>query len=263
MNLEKYTQSRRHPVRTFFAVTIPVVLLFIAGQYAVLSMIAVREYIRQLYLQEDVLLLSAKTDPDSETFSLYKDKTWLESRFQLTKSDSISLSVNLKDSVLQLELKGVVLQSSKMIDFRLDELFKHFNMGAYHHYFAEQATGKSVLATIAKEPLIVQKAPRDSMEYASRQHPVDSTKQEAVHWLVNLDNGITLKIEGVGTNKGVQKGRLFWWKLKLQQLMSDLKKTFFFKVPEYKPEINIMVDEVDAKAIYRALPVCPQICIRL
>ena len=73
-----------------------------------------------------------------------------------------------------------------MIDFKIDELFKHLKLGAYHHYFGEPALGESLLATIEKEPLIVKKAPRDSVEFANQSHVIDSTKQEAVHWLVEF-----------------------------------------------------------------------------
>lgn len=265
MNLEKYTQSKKHPVRNFFAILIPVILLFVAAQYAVLSMTAVRKYVEKLYQQEDVLLLSTANEPDEETYNLYKDKTWLEGRFQLTKEDSISLAVNLKDSVLQLELKGVVLKSSKMIDFQIDELFRHLNIGAYHHYFGERATGDSVLATIEKEPLIVKKAPRDSIEYANQQHVVDTTKQEVVHWMVSLNNDILLKIEGVDTaeNEAWLQSKQFWWKQDLVQLKSDLRKTVLFKQPDYRPEMTLILNEADAKAIFRALPDKPQVCIRL
>jgi len=265
MDLQKYSQRKKHPVRNFFAVVVPVVLLLIGIQYAVLSVLAVRRYQKNLYKSEDVMLLSVAQEPNDSTFSLYKDKTWLESRFQITKTDSISLSVNLRDSVLQLELKGVVLKSSKMIDFKIDELFKHLKLGAYHHYFGEPALGESLLATIEKEPLIVKKAPRDSVEFANQSHVIDSTKQEAVHWLVELDNDISLKIEGVDQNTSGDwlDGKQFWWKQDLERLKTDLSKTFFFEVPDYKPELTIILNESDAKAIFRALPMKPQICIRL
>jgi len=264
MNSQKYTRKLSHPVRRFFAVTIPVVLLLIVGQYAVLSIVAVRDNLKMLYDQEDVKLLSGNIPADSTWFMHYKDKTWLETRYQISRTDSISLSVNLGDSTLQLELKGVVLKRSKILDFRADQIFSHLNEGAYHHFFGVQAVAESALSTIEKEPLIVKNAPKDTIEYAEQEHVIGSAKSEVVHWLLQLDNGIVLKIEGADklSNDGGWMGRKFWWKQDFMQLKKDIQKTLFFEIPDYKPEIAMVISEADAKAIFRALPTSPLICIR-
>ncbi|PTN08822.1 hypothetical protein [Mangrovibacterium marinum] len=256
---------RKSKERKFITIFGSVILLLVAVQYVVLSIIAVRNYVKMLYQQEDVRLLSVAAEPDAETCTLYRDKTWLESRFQLTKADSISLSVNLKDSVLQLELKGVVLKSSKLIDFQIDELFRRLNIGAYHHYFGEPARGTSLLSTIARSPLVVKKAPRDSVEYANQQHIIATTRQEIVHWMLTLDNQIVLKIEGVDTDARSEwlQSKQFWWKQDLKQAKTDLQKTIRFKQPDYRPSISLILNEADAKAIFRALPDQPQVCVRL
>ena len=265
MNIQKYTQKPAHPVRRFFAFAIPVVLILLVVQYAVLSVMSVRRYLKTVYEQEDVTLLSGSKDADSTWFNDYKEKTWLETRFQITRTDSISLSLNLKDSLLQLELKGVVLKSSKIMDFKADRFFSLLNAGAYHHFFGVQASGESALSTIEKEPLTIKKAPKDTIEYNAQSHIAkDSLDTEAVHWLLKLDNGIVLKIEGTDeyTNAEWWLGQQFWWKQNLVQLKKDLRKTLLFRIPDYQPEIAMVISEADAKAIYRALPTHPLICIR-
>lgn len=265
MNIQKYTQNTKHPVRRFFAVAIPLVLVLIALQYAVLSIVSVRNHLKAVYELEDVQLLSGTFGSDTAYFNHYKEKTWLETRFQIAKTDSISLSVNLKDSVLQLELKGVVLKSSPLLDFKADQFFHELTPGAYHHFFGVQATGASALSTIEKEPLIVKKAPKDTAEFNAQSHiEKDTTKLEAVHWLVKLDNGIVLKIEGTDelANTDWWGGKKFWWKQDFEQMKLDMRKTLVFKVPEYQPAISMVISEDDARAIYRALPQHPLICIR-
>jgi len=251
-------------MRLFFKVTLACILLLVAGQYAALSVLAVRKHLKSLYELEDVRLLSGQQDADSAYFNLYKEKIWLETRFQIAKTDSISLSLNLKDSLLQLELKGVVLKAVKIQQFRCDPFFQHLNAGAYYHYFGSQATGESALSTIVKEPLTVKKAPKDTIEFANQKHVADSVKSEAVHWLLKLDNGITVKIEGSDADSRTDwwLGQRFWWRQDLVKLKEDLKQTVAFKVPEYVPEIEMVISESDAKAIYRALPTYPLVCIR-
>ncbi|WP_372772973.1 hypothetical protein [Mangrovibacterium sp.] len=260
-NMSKRSKS----VRIFLLVAIPVILFLVAIQYAVLSVVSVRNHLKSVYQLDDVKLLSAGSGADTVWFGHYKEKTWLETRFQISRTDSISLSINLKDSLLQLELKGVVLKTSKITAFEADQFFYQLNAGAYHHFFGGQATGTNALSTIEKEPLIVKKAPKDSIEFANQKHVVDSLKDEAVHWMLKLDNGIVLKIEGTDeyTNSEWWQGQQFWWKQDFLQLKKDLRKTLFFEVPEYQPQIELVISEADAKAIYRALPVQPLICIRM
>jgi len=264
MNIQKHSRKRSHPVRKFFAVVVPLILLFVAVQYAVLSVMAVRKHLKALYELEDVQLLSVGHDVDSTYFKLYKEKIWLETRFQISKTDSISLSVDLKDSLLQLELKGVVLKSVKIQEFRYDPFFKYLNTGAYYHYFGVQAVGESALSTIEKEPLKIKKAPKDTIEFANQTHIADSVKTEAVHWLLKLDNGIVVKIEGSDADSKSDwwMGQRFWWQQDFVGLKKDLEQTLAFKVPEYVPQIGMVISEADAKAIYRALPVHPLVCIR-
>lgn len=254
-----------HPIRNFLKYTIPVVLAFIALQYAVLSVFAVRKEMKAINEQVDVKLSTINADKvDSAYFELYKEKAWLETRFQITKTDSISLSVNLKDSVLQLELKGVVLKSSKMTDFEADQFLYQLTPGAYHHLFGTQAQGESDFSTITKEPLIIKKAPKDTSEVQVAA-VADTSKIEAVHWMLALDNGIIIKIEGTDQYSQSDKwiGQKFWFKQDLKKIRKDLVQTIQFKTPVYQPEIRIVISESDAKAIYRALPAHPLICTRL
>jgi hypothetical protein len=254
--------NKNRSVKRWLVYILPALLLFVVVQYAVLSIVSVRSHLKTEFRDQDKKLAGIDIQ-DTTLFNLYKEKTWLESRLQVAGEDSISLSVNMKDSVLQLELKGVVLKTSKVIDFKADRYFTHLQPEAYHHLFGSVASGESALATIEKVPLIVKKAPKDTAEYASQSHVMDSVKTEEVHWLLTLNNGIILKIEG--TDKGSASSRYrnkFWWQLDMNQLKEDIRKTMLFKVPEYQPTIAMIVSEADARAIYRALPEKPSVCIR-
>ena len=241
---------------------LPGILLFIAVQYTVLSIISVRQLVTNVSTASDTQAnLDAITD--TSWISLYKEKTWLESRLRVAKTDSISLSINLKDSLMQLELKGVVLKSSKIVDYHADRFFSLMNSTAYHHYFGTEVTGESAESTIQKVPIVLKKAPKDSLEYASQSTTPDSTKTEEVHWVLELSNGNILQIEGAsdsGKQKKWKNG--FWMKQNFKRITSDLSQTIRFEVPEYKPTISIIIAEPDAKAIYRALPEKPSVCIR-
>ncbi len=266
MDIQKLSRKPSHPVRNFLKFAIPSVLLVIAIQYAVLSVTSVRKKMEEINSQVDVRLSGIPADNVEETyFGLYKEKTWLETRFQIAKTDSISMAVNLKDSLLQIELKGVVLKASKITAFGIDGIFGQLSPGAYHHLFGVQAQAISGMSTIPKEPLVIKKAPKDSTEVTPPGTPSDTVKTEAVHWMLNLDNGIVLKIEGTDrySRSDWWIGQRFWLWQDINAVKDELRETIRFKTPVYKPEIRLVVSEADAKAIYRALPQYPLVCVRL
>lgn len=242
-----------------------IILAVIALQYTFFSVSGVRKRMEMINSQIDVkLLTTADAEKDTAWLRLYREKDWLETRLQIARTDSISLSVNLPDSTLQIELKGVVLKKSKMLDFKADHFFYQLNPAAYHHLLGKQAMADTVVSSIPKEPLIIKKAPKDTADVQDAA-AVDTTRIEIVHWIINLDNQVVLKVEGVdpASKSDWWEGQKFWISQNLRQTTHDLGKAILFKTPEYYPEIRIVIPEADAKALYRALPMRPLVCVRL
>ncbi|MEL7585963.1 MAG: hypothetical protein AAGU19_04555 [Prolixibacteraceae bacterium] len=251
--------------RRFFVAGV-IILAVIALQYTFLSVSAVRKRMKAINSEIDVKLLTpADVGKDTAWLRLYKEKDWLETRFQIARTDSISLSVNLSDSTMQIELKGVVLKKTKILDFEVDRFLYRLTPGAYHHLLGKQARADTVIASIPRQPLIIKKAPKDTTEVEDGTATIDTTKLEIVHWVLNLDNQMVVKIEGVdpGVRSDWWAGHRFWMFQNLKQTAKDLSRTVLFKMPEYQPEIRLIIPEADAKALYRALPVKPLVCIRL
>ncbi len=241
-----------------------VVLAVVALQYTVFSVAAVRKRMKTINSQIDVKLLANRDIRDTVYLRLYKEKDWLETRLQIARTDSISLSVDLLDSTLQIELKGVVLKESKILDFNADRFLYRLTPAAYHHLLGKQAKADTVISSIVKEPLIIKKAPKDTADVEDGTALIDTSKVEAVHWVLKLDSQIVLKIEGVDPNSSDWwAGQKFWLSQDLKQTVNDLSRTVLFKTPEYLPEVRLVIPEADARAFYRALPIKPLVCIRL
>lgn len=248
--------------KRWLAFLLPVILLSIAIQYTSLSTISVQKQLKTVSEIKDVDVPFYEVK-DSAWLSAFKDRNWIDCRLQTSKADSISLSVNLKDSILQLELKGVVIKTTSIIDFKADRFFQELNPVAYHHYFGEETMSTGMQATIEKIPVIVKKAPKDTLEYAAQSHVVDTLKREDVHWLIMLANGIELRVEGTETTaKSYSWQNGFWLKQDYLRIKNNMDRTLKFQVPEYNPTLKLVISETDAKAIYRALPHQPKICIR-
>ncbi|WP_372752888.1 hypothetical protein [Labilibaculum sp.] len=244
---------------------IMVVTIGIALQYGIFSVIGVRQKMKMFDRQVDANLLSLNENYiDSNIVDLYQKKVFLETRFQMSKNDSINLSLNLKDSLLQLEMKGVVIKSTKIIDFEVDQFLYHLKPATYQYLFGSQLQVNSYLSTISKAPIVIKKAPKYAGEALVSNAKIDSVKTEAVHWMLCLDKEIILKIEGRDqfSQSNWWSGHMFWWREDLNNF-KKIKKAILFTVPEYHPEIRVVVSESEAKAIYRALPVKPFVGIRL
>ncbi|MBN2596266.1 hypothetical protein [Labilibaculum sp.] len=262
---KNYNSRSFHLFRNYITYSILVVIIGIALQYGVFSVMAVRQKMKMFDQEVDAALLSVnERHMDPVLVDLFKEKVFLETRFQMSKADSISLSINLKDSILQLELKGVVIKSTKITDFEVDQFLYQLKPATYQHLFGRQSQVKSYSSTISKVPIVVKKAPKDTTEAQALSVKIDSVKSEVVHWMLKLDKEIILKIEGSDPYF-----RSHWWigqKFWLREDMNsfkNFKETIRFKVPEYYPEIRLVISESDAKAIYRALPAKPLVGIRL
>ncbi len=264
--MEQRNNIPKSPARIYWVVlsVLFVVLALVALQYSIFTVRSIREKMKSINEKEDVKLLGLDVETDTAYSRLYKEKSWLETRSQIAMTDSISLSVNLSDSTWQIELKGVVLDKAKIIDYKADRFFYQLGLGAYHHLLGKQAQADTVYSTIPKVPIVVKKAPKDTTEVDESIH-IDTVDVEVVHWILKLDNSIVLKIEGVNpaASGGWWNGHKFWIQQLLTETKQNLARTLYFKSPEYLPEIRLEVSEADAKAFYRALPLNPLICIRL
>ncbi len=238
--------------------------LFAMLSYAVFSVAGVRQKMKLLNEQSDAQLLNF--DPllvDSAYMELFREKNWLETRLILSKADSIYLSVNLNDSLVQLEMKGVVLVQIKMLDFKYDRFFDELSPGVYRHLFATQVQVDSTFSTIEKMPITIKKVVGGNSEMKG-ESPDTIRIVETVHWISWLDNGVRINIEGVGTDfpTGNWRSEVFWISQDLQKIAQTIRQTSALKLPDYYPEITLVLSDRDAKTIFRALPEKPFVAFR-
>ena len=87
---------------------------------------------------------------------------------------------------------------------------------------------------------------------------------EAVHWISWLDNGVRINIEGIGTDFPDRNWHreLFWISQDLKKIARTIKQASALKLPDYYPEITLVLTDRDAKTIFRALPEKPFVAFR-
>jgi hypothetical protein len=199
-------------------------------------------------------------DPPVVTFVPYH-MAFLEARNTLSKVDSVSLSINLADTVASLEMGGVVVFTAPLEGSRVSPLLKAMKPEALSNLLRSPARVLTYHATIEKEPVTVKQAPRDTTEAAQNDEELPVVTRKAAFFTLHLDNGIHIVVmphdEG-GLRRVVYTARqnLYLFGQRLAVLVKG-------ELPHDVPVITIEVSADDARTLFRALPEKAQVALRL
>jgi hypothetical protein len=200
---------------------------------------------------------------DSEYLKLLKEKAFLQSETLMAETDSIYLTLNMKDSTANLEISGVVVHKAKMTKMSISRILSG-SEDAILSMFSTPLNIASSIATIKKEPVMIKIAPKDTSEYKPDIVP-DTTIVEPVNYILQMNEGIRIYIYQDENVKSKDRLSRFRFDLsdRIRDIRSALKRVAVLKVPEYHPFIKIRLPRADAKIIYRALPKNGQIAVFL
>lgn len=221
-------------------------ILFIVN--LVFSLVRVNNYTKETVMNSDSTLVSDNWS-NAEFQNLIKEKLWLEQQLLLAKSDSFSLGINLKDSVVQVQLKGTVIFQTKILDQSPSRFYMNTGKETYFNVFGEVARINSGKANISKRPIKKVLAPPVGTEKEITK--TDTTAAERISWNFTTNNQIQFVIYGVGQNPdstfNVKRNKdLFNYRLKTG-FSSPFSKN-------YTTTLFLWINDNDAKSIYRALP---------
>lgn len=179
------------------------------------------------------------------------------SRWELSKGDSISLSLNLRDSLASLEMKGTPIRQCRILRFEVSRALKRLQAkGRLHEWSATPFKLQSDLATLPKAPVRVVTAPKDTLEAQARAQEEIPLEKNAVHFTLDFDRNLTLAI--VQAQDLTFEGRLKKWSYEWKRSWAAAKEAVQAltrsELPEHRMLIELELSQEDAKAIYRALP---------
>jgi len=253
--------------RKYVILIIVLSVLVLTSIYAFLSIGAVREQMKSAQIM-------AQDSPpiNSSLYTQLKQKAWLESRLKMASLDSIGMSIDLEQLTIQLELKGVVIMSSKIRGCSISGFFKKIDGNVYFTTFGTPLTIKEYKSSIEKNPLKIVQVPKDTIAAqaaadADAKKEKEALKSENVFWTVKLDRGFDLDIQGIDSIAEAQKkyklGKGFEFERDLKNIANSFQHILKFTKPTYTPEILISIPENEAKAILRALPRNASVTIRI
>lgn len=238
------------------------VLLLIAVQYTICSILSVQQKLSELQAKTPAGQSGMSSNEiDSAYFELYKQKLWLYNRYDNAKFNTMTLSIDLKNRLVALELQGVVLKSSPIESVKVDGFIRHLSPVFYPGLFGQSTQIDTALCTIVKVPVKVSKAA--TVSSTPNKLSSDSANESTAHCRFYLKNGVILNLKGMPADKRPDwNGKKFWFIQNIKNGLQKLQQSLLFRVPDYHPVMSLQLQDNDLKAIFRALPDHARICIR-
>lgn len=187
-----------------------------------------------------------------EMKSLLKELTYKKALLKLAEQDSIQLVINLRDSLVCLSIKGVIIHSTKIDYYKNDLLLSRLPSMEYSKLFGEPLPVYRQYSTIVKEPVVVRDAPKDTIEATMNAYTPDTLIQNPAFVQLRAAYGINIIIKQ-DLNPTV-KDKLFYAKFNLKIFGEQISDLIRFKGFAHQNRIVIKIPNNDLRAIYRALP---------
>jgi hypothetical protein len=186
---------------------------------------------------------------------LIREKAFLSSQVKLAENDSIGMLINMRDSVVQLMIKGLPIRTIRISEYDISPFFQRANQEAIFSMLSSPMVITDMQATFMKDPLKVKIAPKDTTSAVVDAKP-DTTDYEAVFFTLYTDQKVRFFFEQVEDTVGADRRARFFFDLKdrSRNARATVKAIVRMDTPPYVPYIKIWLPKADAKIIYRAIP---------
>ena len=200
-----------------------------------------------------------------EYLDLQKKKAFLQAKILMAGSDSIGLSIDLRDSIASLEINGASVYSVHINQIRTSSIFRKVDEYSVIKMLSKPFEVQESFSSIKKEPLITTIAPKDTIAANIPTVLPDTSSVEPVNFILLLNNGVKLYVYQAEDNTSSDRKNMFRFDLydRLSYARGAIKNIMSLKIPESQPFIKIRLPKDDVKIIYRAIPTKGMIAIYL
>lgn len=215
------------------------------------------------YSQDENIKYDPGIFSDSAFKMVNRERSFLKARIAMASTDSLSLSVNLRDSIAVLEINGVTVHTAHIPRFIISKVFRKTDEYAITSMLSSPLNISSDVSSIEKEPVMLKTAPRDTSEYKPDIIP-DTTISKSVNYMLEMDGGIRLYVYGSGVKRDGSLA-FFFFDLadRFRNSLDIFRSVISLKVPDYHPYIKIWMEKSDARIIYRGLPRKGQVAVHI
>jgi hypothetical protein len=193
------------------------------------------------------------------------ERAFEKNRLSLAEKDSIYMVIDLPDSLIILEIKGVTVKKTRIMDMEVSNRFAIIPHENLLPWISEPFTLKHDLSTIPKSPIVVKQAPKDTIEAAktsSAPRPPDST---GVFYTFYFDRNLLIEVEQSNPPEADVMDRVKAY-LDTKKQESTQSVIQMLKKPEQTDQpmrIKLVMSDVDARAIFRAVPANTKLILKL
>ena len=193
---------------------------------------------------------------DPELRSALKKNIWLQNQISLAKDPSLSLGIDLNDSVIQIQINGLALLQSRILYIQPKEFLTDIDAGVYAKLFGKTAIIIEEKSQTLKRPIRKKKVIRGADIVEEK---LDSISQH-FQWEFVMDHHIKVVVNGLSpVNDTVLEAPDIEMDRFRYHLASALQKQDSLA---YHPVLFLWLNEKEARAIYRALPDHAKVLLR-
>ncbi len=181
---------------------------------------------------------------------------FLQNRLDLARQDSIYMVLNLQDSLLDIEIKGLPVQRCKLHQIDASNRIKVAQFEALQQWLSKPFTLKREFATIPKVPFLVVEAPKDTNEAAKLPKKPMEPEKTAVFFTLAFDRNLVLQVEQTEAVPPEEAPLVLAYQQKIDSVYGrKMIDRILQPMPDELPVfIRLKMNEGDARAIYRSIP---------
>jgi hypothetical protein len=255
-------QRLRRSIAYLFTATIAAVVLYAST----MAFIAVRETSQRL-TDEYTTDLTQPEYVQAHSDTAYRQKlaynALLKSRAAMIGADSASLTLDLVQQTVALELQGVTVHKANIAKSETSRLFSKTDPVYWIRMFSQPHVSDSGVSSVSKQTFLIKNAPRDTTETnASALALPDTSMNQPIFFTLYLTNGIAINVYQQENAEDFARQKYDFAHQK-ETLISFIRSISRLEVPVYTPTIDIYIPARDARTIYKALPLRPLITLRL
>jgi hypothetical protein len=197
---------------------------------------------------------------------LQLDEAYWQARSNLAKNRTIQLSIDLRDSVVALDINGVTVHQSKIHRCNISRVLTQIRPhGRLLPWLKDGFVLQKELATLPKAPIRIKEAPKDTIEANAASNNEIVIENRDVHFTWHFDRQLTVLVEQVQppSFKGWLRKMKYTFQRNFGMASETVRTLAQLKIPRHRLVIELELPGDDAKAIYRALPEKAGLALRL
>lgn len=215
--------------------------------------------------QESVSLSSDQVDLVKQIIKKEDERAYQQARLNLAEKDSVYMVLDVPNKSLILEIKGVTVKKTDIIDLEVSNRFALITHENLLPWISEPFNLERDISTIPKDPIVVKQAPKDTIEAAKMSNkpaPPDSTN---VFFTLYFDRNLVVEVEQAEPlEKGATEKVETYLKLKRKESTRSVFELLRNPQQQDQPMlIKLVISDSEARAVYRALQLKSKMILKL